>query len=350
MVLKVGMVAFGMVGQVFHGPLIDSHSDFVLTHVVERNSEKSREKYPSVTVLRTLNDLLKTDVDVVIIGTPSSQHFEHAHAALLAGKHVIVEKPFTVTAQEADDLITLAKTQKRVLTVFQNRRWDSDFLTVQRVIGGGLLGKLSHIEIHYDRYRPNFKQNWREEALPGSGILYDLGSHLIDQVLVLMGNRLPDAVFADIRHQREGAQVDDFFDVDLRYNNHPELKITLRAGMLVRTGGPRYILHGTNGSFVKYGLDVQEDSLKAGLTPKNNPEWGTEPNNIWGQLETEVNGLKMKAVVQSEQGRYLDFYSNVSAAIREEAELAVEPTHARDVIRVIEAALRSSREKAVVNL
>eukprot|EP00298_Acanthocystis_sp_HF-20_P010741 c19020_g1_i2.p1 GENE.c19020_g1_i2~~c19020_g1_i2.p1 ORF type:complete len:360 (-),score=159.31 c19020_g1_i2:28-1086(-) len=345
--ISVGLVGFGMVSQVFHAPLLSSHPLFKLSYVVERSSEKSKEKYPDVIVVKTLADLLNTNVELVIIATPSSQHFEHARDALTANKHVIVEKPFTVTSEEAETLINLAKKHSKILTVYHNRRWDSDFLTVKSIIEQKLVGELAEIDIHYDRFRNTFKGGWREKNEPGSGILYDLGSHLIDQALTLLGHRLPDAVFADVRKQREGAETDDYFDVDLRYNDLPSLKITLRSGMLVKKLGPRYAIHGTSGSFVKYGIDVQEEKLKNGLTPKNDDQFGVEPENIWGVLS--IDG-KDDQVIKSHTGSYLQFYSNVADAIRNNKPLEVAPEHGRDVIKVIEAAIQSSKTGKIVNL
>jgi predicted dehydrogenase len=335
-----------MSSQVFHAPLITSHSRFKLTHVVERTTTKSKEIYPSVTVVKTLEELLESPVHLVIIATPSSQHFNQAKLCILANKHVIVEKPFTVTADEASQLIEFAKDKKKVLTVFHNRRWDGDFQTVTEVFNKGALGKISEIEIHYDRFRNTMKGGWREKPEPGSGIVYDLGSHLIDQTLCLMDHRVPDAVFADIRKQRDEAEVDDYFDIDLRYNHLPHLKITLRAGMLVKLAGPRYTIHGTSGTFQKYGTDVQEDQLKNKLTPANFDQFGVEPTTQWGRLVTETEDQ----TIETKRGDYSQFYTSVADAIQTGNEPSVTAAQARDVIRVIEAALESAKLGKIVVL
>eukprot|EP00301_Raphidiophrys_heterophryoidea_P025777 c8726_g1_i1.p1 GENE.c8726_g1_i1~~c8726_g1_i1.p1 ORF type:complete len:387 (-),score=84.91 c8726_g1_i1:72-1175(-) len=354
--IRVGLIAFGMVGQVFHGPLISSHPQFELTHVFERRSSKSKELYPNVVVVRSLEELLSTDVDVVVVGTPSGDHYEHAKAAIEAGKHVVVEKPFTVTAKEADELIALASAKKVILTVFHNRRFDSDFLTVKKIVDSNVLGTLTELEIHYDRCRTAIKDNWREKEVPGSGILYDLGSHLIDQAILLVGSA-PDSVFGDIRHMRTGALAPDFFSLDLRFASHPNLRVTLHSSMLVRSSLPRYTLHGTAGTFVKAGMDVQEDLLRAGqlpIPPSSSfaqDTWGLEPSTSYGELYTEIGSLSTKATVVSERGNYLRFYTQLAEAIHSQGLCSppVLPTQARDVIRVIEMATESSKKGCLVH-
>jgi predicted dehydrogenase len=330
-----------MAARVFHAPVIKSVPSLRLKKVVERHADDARERYPWVEVVRDAAALFQDEeINLVVITTPNASHFELAQRALLAGKHVVVEKPFTNTSAEARQLIDLARLQNRIISVHQNRRWDGDFQTVKRVLEEKLLGRLVEYESRYDRFR-NYRREgaWREEEGPGSGILYDLGSHLIDQAHVLFG--LPQMITADVRTQRDFAKADDNFELILHYDN---LKVTLKAGMLVRGASPRFVLHGTEGSFVKYGFDPQEEALKLGLDPSEK-NWGEEPREWWGTLDTQVGGLHFRGQIETMAGRYQDFYRNIADAIAGRAELAVKPEEALNTITVIESAIQSSKEK-----
>ncbi|HUM48472.1 MAG TPA: Gfo/Idh/MocA family oxidoreductase, partial [Chitinophagales bacterium] len=264
-----------------------------------------------------------------------------AKKALLNGKHVIVEKPFTVNVAEADELIALAESQKKIITVHHNRRWDSDFKTVKKIIDEKLLGTLVEYEAHFDRFRNVLKENsWKETDDDGSGILYDLGAHLIDQALCLFG--LPIELFANLQTQRPRSKVADQFELLLFYQG---LKVTLKAGMLVREPLPHFILSGINGSFVKFGMDVQEEDLKKGLTPLNSPSWGEEPEAIWGKINTDVNDVHQEGKIASEKGDYREFFKNVFDVIHSNAGLIVTPQQARDTIKVIELSMKSNQQK-----
>jgi predicted dehydrogenase len=329
---------------VFHAPVIQSVPGLRLKTVVERHANESSKRYPEIEVVRDVATLLKDDgIDLVVITTPNTSHFEYARDCLLAGKHVVVEKPFTTTSAEALQLIDLARRQNKIISVHQNRRWDADFQTVKRLLDQGLLGRLVEYESHFDRFR-NYQQPgaWREQEGPGTGILFDLGSHLIDQAQVLFG--LPQMITADIRIQRDFARTADNFELILNYE---KLKVTLKAGMLVREAGPRFILHGTEGSFVKYGLDVQEDALKQGLTPSS-PEWGEEPEEHWGTLNTQVGEVHLKERIETIAGRYQAFYENMVEAINGKAALIVKPEQAMNTVRMIELAMESSRRRATI--
>lgn len=346
--IRTGIIGFGMAGKVFHAPFISTLPGFVLSKISTSREAAAREiavLYPDTLVVADARSVLDdNDIDLVIICTPNTEHLPLAKAALLAGKHVIVEKPFAITSAEADVLVALARQQQRILTVHHNRRWVADYKTVRKVIDSQLLGRLATYEAHYDRFRPALRaQAWREELAPGAGILYDLGAHLIDQALQLFG--LPQEITADVRIQRPGGKVDDFFELTLQY---PDLRVSLHSGMLVKKPGPFFSLHGDRGSFVKSGMDVQEEVLKSGGTPANTPNWGMEPEHLWGQLYTEYEGLQIAGTVQSERGSFQDFFINVQQAIRGEAALIVTPEQARDTIRIIELALQSSNEKRTV--
>ena len=257
---------------------------------------------------------------------------------------MVVEKLFTNTTAEADELIRLSRETGKILTAYHNRRFVSDTKTVRKILNSGILGDLVDYETHFDRFRPQPRPTgyWRENPLPGSGKFYDLGSHLIDQALHFFG--LPQAVTAHISTQREWAQTDDCFDVKLYYPTHTA---TLKSSMIARIPGPTYQIHGTKGSFVKYGLDVQEENLNKGMIP-NTPDWGKEPESIRGKLVTDIEGVMMEAYVESEKGDYREYFINLRDAIHGFAQLAVKPEEARNVIRIIELAFKSNREKRTV--
>jgi scyllo-inositol 2-dehydrogenase (NADP+) len=343
-VLHVGLLGFGMAGRVFHAPIVSAVPGLQLSKIKANRPESvelARQLYPTAEVVSEASHVLQDlNIDLVIVATTNDTHFELAKAALQAGKHVVVEKPFTITSEQAGELISIARDKQKVLTVYQNRRWDSDFKTVKKLLDSNMLGRLVEYEAHFDRFRPiPASQTWKEEATPGTGILYDLGSHLIDQALTLFGT--PQQVYADLRTQRSHGKITDSFDLTLYYANG--LKAILKAGMLVRQPGPRFILSGENGSFVKYGLDVQEAALKQGLTPANSANWGMEPEEIWGKLDTEIAGQHVMGKVQSEPGDYRGLYENVRDAITGIGELEVKPEQARNTIRIIELAMQSSK-------
>jgi predicted dehydrogenase len=296
--------------------------------------------------VQDFDDILNDDsISLVVINTPEHTHYDLGKKALLAGKNVIVEKAFTVTSAEAQELIDIARANNRLLSVFQNSRWNGDFLTVQQIIREKLLGQLMQYEAHYDRFR-NYIQpgTWKEEARPGTGSLYNLGSHMIDQALVLFG--WPQALLADISTERPGGRVSDCFEVILYYG---QLKVTLKSSYLVREPGPRYMLHGTAGSFIKYGVDPQEAFLKAGGSPLEEG-YGTEPEQQWGKLNTTLNGLHFEGRIATIPGSYLRFYENIYGAITSNEPLWVKPEQALQTIRIIEAALKSHAEKRVIDL
>ena len=344
--IRVGLIGYGMAARVFHAPVIQTDPHLRLKKVVARHGDAPRDRYPRVEVVREAAALLQDEeIDLVVIATPNSSHFDLARQSLLANKHVVVEKPFTTSSAQAQQLIDLARRQNRLISVHHNRRWDGDFQTVKGVLRGKLLGRLIEYESRYDRFRNYPRPNaWREEEGEGGGILFDLGSHLIDQAQVLFG--LPRMVTADLRVQRDFAKAVDNFELVLHYD---ELKVTLKAGMLVRERSPRFILHGSEGSFVKYGIDPQEGALKRGLTPTE-PDWGEEPRELWGTINTQIGGLHVEGKVETIAGRYQAYYQNVVDAIAGRAELEVKPEEARETIRIIELALQSNEQKCTLPL
>ncbi|NFL96118.1 oxidoreductase [Clostridium botulinum] len=344
-VINIGLIGYGSAGRIFHAPMIASLEGLNLYKVYETREENInalRKLFENALVTNNVDEILEDEnIELVIIATPNSIHYTLAKKALEKGKNVVLEKPFTVNTKEADELIKLAKNKNKLLTVHHNRRWDSDFRTVKKVIENNLLGEIVEYEAHFDRFRNYLKKNsWKEENHAGSGILYDLGSHLIDQAQCLFG--LPKEIFADLRIQRENSNIIDNFEVILNYD---KLKVTLKAGMLVREKGPHFIVLGTKGSFIKYGMDIQEENLKNGLIPKDFNNWGKEPETLWGKINTEVNELHMDGKIESELGDYRSFYKNVYLSILGEEELEVKPIQARNTIRIIELAQKSSEEK-----
>ncbi len=338
--MKVGLIGYGFAGRTFHAPVITSVPDLTLTKVVERSSDHAKARYPWINTARDARELYADDeIELIVITTPSTNHYAIAKEALLAGKHVVVEKPFTVTTAEADELIALASELGRVLSVFHNRRWDGDFQTVREIVRSGRLGRLTEADLRWDRYNPIANPNrWREAGEPGSGVFYDLGVHFFDQALCMFGT--PAKIRASVSTQREGTKADDAFDVTLEYADG--LAVRLKASLIVRQPGPRYAVHGTAGSFVKYGEDPQENALKAGRTPLE-ANWGMEPEPNWGTLNATIDGLHYNGRIQTMPGAYQAYFQNVHDAIRGTAELAVKPEEARMAIRLIELGLESSR-------
>lgn len=345
--VKTALCSFGMSGLVFHAPFIHLHPGFELYAVLERTKNLAAEKYPGIKTFRSLEDMLNDDaIELVIVNTPNYTHFEYAKLALLAGKHVVIEKPFTNTVAEAEELIALAKKQNKKLSVYQNRRWDSDFKTVQQVVQQKLLGEIVEAEIHFDRYSEilSYKQH-KEIPGPGAGILYDLGPHLIDQALQLFG--MPVAVFADATNLRPISQVDDYMELVLFYKN---LRVRIKSGYLVRELLPAYIFHGTKGSFIKPRADVQETDLQKGKD-LSSPDWGTEPDGGKGLLHTDKDGQHIiREYISSEKGNYMDYYNGMYDALRNDKPLPVTAEEGLNVICIIEAAFRSVEEKRIVEL
>jgi scyllo-inositol 2-dehydrogenase (NADP+) len=339
----VGLVGYGLAGSALHAPLVGAEPRLRLHAVASRHPEKVHRDLPAVRVVATPAELLEdAAVELVVVAAPNRLHHRLAAAALGAGRHVVVDKPFVVASSEADELIGLAERRGRLLSVFHNRRWDGDYLTVRHCVRAGLLGRVSTYVSRYDRFVPQVAGGWRERQEPGSGVLYDLGAHLVDQALQLFG--LPATVVADVGAQRPGALADDYFHLVLGYGR---LRVILHAGSLVRAPGPRFEVHGDRGSFVKHGLDQQAVALEAGRRP-GDPGWGSEPEDRYGTLTTEVGGLQVAGRLGTLPGSYQSFYRELAQAIRGDGRVPVAATEARDTVRVIECAQRSSREGLVV--
>lgn len=347
--INVGLIGYGMGGQLFHAPILSSVEGLSLVKIRETkapNIADARTKYQGVDVVSASSSIFEDqNVELVVITSPNHTHYSLAKEALLADKHVVVDKPFTVTSKEADELIELAQKKNKILSVYHNRRFDSEYKTVKKILDSKMLGTLVEYEVHFDRFRNFIKPDtWKEEPTPGTGLLYDLGSHLIDQALSYFG--LPNSVFADIRIQRKGGKIVDNFEIILNYG---ELKVTLKSGMLVKEIGPRITLLGNLGTYQSYGMDVQEEALKAGLFPNDTPDWGISPESQWGTLNTSFNGVEFKGKVKSERGDYREYYENIYRVITGSESLIVKPEEARNTIKIIETAMKSNDEKRLVN-
>jgi len=342
--IDVGLIGFGFAGRTFHAPVISAVEGLRLAAILQRHGAEAQQAYPSARVVRTLDELLAINsIRLTVIATSNTTHFDLAKQCLLAGRNVVVDKPFTTTYAEAAELVKLATEKRRLLSVYQNRRWDGDFVTVQRLLADGKLGRVVLYESHFDRFRPQLKANaWREKDEPGSGLLFDLGPHLIDQALLLFG--APEAMSADVRIEREGASVDDAFDVVLQY---PRMRALLRAGVLASTPTPRFAIQGTQGGYLKYGLDPQEDALKRGETPTGD-SWGYEASERWGTLFSAQGDSFASEKLPTAPGDYRKYYENVRDALLGTAPLAVTPQQALNVMRALELAVESSRRRCVV--
>lgn len=342
--VKTAICSFGMSGRVFHAPFLHVNPGFEFYSVWERSKDLAAALYPGVRTCRSLEDLLADPaVELVIVNTPNYTHYDYARKALEAGKHVVVEKPFTVSEREGRELIELAKQMGKKLSSYQSRRFDSDFRTVRRVIESGVLGTLVEAEIHYDRYTPVLSPKVHKETPgPGTGLLYDLGAHLIDQALQLFGD--PEAVFADLFIIRDHSKVDDYMEVLLCY---PGLRVRLKSSYLVREPIPAYAIFGHRGSFLKTRADVQEKHLLAGEMP-DSPDWGVEPESEQGLLHTDIDGKVIRERVATEKGNYMDYFNGIHAAIRNDTPLPVTAEEGLRIIRVIELAYESLNKKQIV--
>ncbi|AKJ30291.1 oxidoreductase [Caldimonas brevitalea] len=341
--LRVGLLGYGYASKTFHAPLIAGVPGLQLAAVSSRDAAKVHADWPGLTVEPTPEALIaRPDLDLIVVPTPNPTHHPLAKAALLAGKHVVVDKPFTVTLAEARELDALARHRRRVLSVFHNRRWDGDFLGLRALLDAGSLGRVVHFESHFDRFRPQVRARWREQSGPGAGLWYDLGPHLVDQALQLFG--VPDAVTLDLAVLRDGAETDDYFHAQLRYER---LRVVLHASSLSAAPGPRFVMHGTRGSYVKHGLDPQEDLLKGGARPSLQAlgDWGSDSEP--GRLTLEDTSQQ---AVAAPAGNHLAYYAALRDALWSGGPPPVTAEDAIAVMAVIEAGSRSAAERREVAL
>lgn len=344
--INTALCSFGMSGYVFHAPFIEVHPAFNLYGVWERTKNNAQAKYPNIKTFRTLEEMLADqNIELVVVNTPSVTHYDFAKQAINSGKNVVVEKPFTATVEQAEELIQLAKEKNVALSVYHNRRYDSDFKTVKKILDEGWLGNIVEAEIHYDRYDPGLSYKLHKEIPTAAvGSIYDLGSHLIDQALVLFG--MPNAVFADLDTYRPNSKVGDYFDIKLFYSTH---RVILKSSYYVREALPGNIMNGTKGTFIKSKADIQEAELQAGKIP-GSKDWGAEPDKEKGLLHTEKDGKIIREQVPTLNGDYMEYYEGIYQALRNNGLVPVTGTEGMEVIRVIEAALKSNRKKKVIDL
>lgn len=344
--IRVGLIGFGMAGRVFHAPLISSVEGLELAAVLERHSFHAAERYPGIVTYQSLDEMLAdSSLQILVVATPSGTHYEIARRALEAGRNVIVDKPMAEHSEQIANLIALAGEREAMLIPFHNRRWDGDFLTLQNLLNQGILGRIVHLESRMDRWSPGAtRRPWKNDPAQGGGILLDLGTHLVDQALVLFGN--PMAVSAEVGRERDNEGADDAFTLRLRY---PDLRVTLGANMLSSPAGSRFHLRGTRGNFRKKGVDPQEAALNK-ITRIASATWGEEPSTEWGMLHVDVEGGMVTRPVATVAGDYRRFYAGVRDALTGKRELPVKAQEALRVARVLEAARSSSERRCEVEL
>jgi predicted dehydrogenase len=330
-----------MVGRVFHAPLISSVDGLELAAVLERTSNKAAERYPRILTYRSLEAMLAdVSLDLFVVATPSQSHFEVASQILRAGRNVIVDKPVCTTSAEIAQLMELAAAHHALLVPFHNRRWDSDFQTIQKPLHEGLLGRLVYFESRFDRWRPDPPTDrlWKEDPASG-GVLLDLGTHLADQALVLFGN--PEAVSAEVLCERDWARACDSFTLRLIY---PGFSVVLGANCLTTPPRPRFHLRGTKGNYWKSGLDPQEAELNK-ITRIDDPDWGNEPATEWGTLHMDMDGSTITQPVKPIPGDYRLYYAGVRDVLLGKAPAPVTALEAWRVARLMEWALKSSDQR-----
>jgi predicted dehydrogenase len=348
--IGVAVIGFGLAGQVFHAPFVSAVPGLKLEAIMQRKGDAAGKAYPSARILRSVEEALKdAAVQLIVVATPNETHFDLAKQALLAGKHVVIDKPFAATSAEAGELKGLAEKQGVVLAPFHNRRWDGDFLTVRRLLAEEAVGRLVTYESHFDRFRPLPRENtWKEGANAANGLLMDLGPHLVDQALTLFG--APAGITASVRKDRDKTDIEDAFDITLEYPGYSGehgLRAHCRSSMLAADAAPRFLLHGTKGSFKKYGLDPQEPALVDGAkVPRmGEGEWLAEPESQWGTLTVAPvladPGNLARTRVKTELGDYRGYYANVRDAINGVAKLAVTAEDGYRTVKLLEMARES---------
>ncbi|KAL0483408.1 hypothetical protein AKO1_014594 [Acrasis kona] len=336
--INTALVGFGFSGQTFHGPFLSALEQFEVVSVLSSQPDKVKQKFPNATVSSSLEEVLATDVELVVITTPNTLHFEQAKKCIEAGKHIIVEKPFMITSKEAQEIADLAEKKGVLLSVYHNRRYSDDLLTLKSLIRDGKMGELISFEGHFDRFRPEVRDRWRERDLPGSGMLYDLGSHLVDQAVQLFGR--PDKVYCDSIKQRNGAQSDDYFHMVLYFGNK---RAILHSSVLVPKAPSMITAHGTGGSFYAFNIDPQEAQLIAGVIPTDD-SFGTRTDK--GEY-TDKDGVTTP--LSYEKGAMVNYFKEFANAVRNGGQVPVTPKDAVTVIKIIETAAESARRGAVID-
>ena len=344
--LNVALCSYGMSGKVFHAPLITAESGLKLHTILQRNEPTALADYPQVNIVKTFEELLANpDIHVVVVNTPNEFHYPMTKAALQAGKHVVVEKPFILDLDQGNELIALANSQQKILSVFQNKRLESDYLDAQKIIESGALGRIVEVEWHYDRYRTNVThKKWKEDNLPGSGTWFDLGIHMVDSMLNLFGK--PHAVFADMRSLRRAEGSTDYFNVNFYYD---DMRVILRSSTFVSEKGATVAIHGDKGSFLKFGQDVQEAQMVRGLIP-GAPGWAQPGDDNYGVLHAHNNGETTRTVIPGQRGCYEHYYQNIAAAIEGRSALEFMPQQSLLGIELLLAGEASAKRQQLIML
>lgn len=348
-ILRAGLIGYGFAGQTFHAPVLSAVPGLELAAVASSQPHKVHADWPGVAVVPDVAALVaRADIDLVVVATPNAQHHPVAKAALEAGRHVVVDKPFTLDVAEARELEALSRRNNLLLSVYQNRRFDADFLTLRDLLAGGELGRPVYFESHFDRYRPEVRARWREQPVPGAGLWVDLGAHLVDQAVQLFGR--PDTLQLDTAALRDGAVVEDYFHAVLRYEEgpHAPLRVVLHATTLAAHAAPRYIVHGTRGSYVKHGVDPQEDALRAGQRPPA-AGWGADP--LDGELTLQGGeGTPQVRTLPTRAGNYVAYYAAVRDAILGAGPNPVPPAEAVALMELLDLGRLSAAESRAVRI
>lgn len=344
--LNVALCSYGMSGKVFHAPLITAEAGLILHTILQRNEPTALADYPQVNIVKTFEEILTNpDIHLVVVNTPNELHYPMTKAALQAGKHVVVEKPFILDLDQGHELIALARSQQKILSVFQNKRLESDHLDVQKIIESGALGRVVEVEWHYDRYRTMVThKKWKEDKVPGSGTWFDLGIHMVDSMLCLFGK--PNAVSADMRSLRRTEGSTDYFNTCFHY---ADMRVILRSSTYVSEKGATVAMHGDKGSFLKFGQDVQEAQMICGLIP-GAAGWAQPGEDNYGVLHTHNNGEAARTIIPGQRGCYEHYYQNIVNAISGNASLAFLPQQSLLGVKLLLAGEESARQHCLINL
>jgi len=357
--IGVGVIGYGLGGRVFHAPFVSAVPGFRLVSIMTSKGEDAARLYPATRISRSIEEVLADNsIELVVVSTPNETHFDLASRALSAGKHVVIDKPFAATSQDARKLIALASSKGLHVVPFHNRRWDGDFLTVKKILAEGSLGRIVTFESHFDRFRPTPRENtWKEAGNPANGMLFDLGPHLLDQALSVFG--APEAITGSVRSDRDQTEIEDAFDITLHYSGTAGKRVLVhcRSTYLACINAPRFVVHGTHGSFIKFGLDPQEPALVGGARVPaigSSEVWLQENESAWGKLVVAPvlsdPTMLVEKVIKTEPGDYRGFYANVRDAILGSAPLAVPPEDGYRVIRLLELARESSSKRCTLKL
>ncbi len=355
--IRTGVIGFGLAGRVFHTPFVNAIPSLELTAIVQRTGEEAAIAYPGRRIFRSAEDLFRSDVEFVVVGTPNATHFPLAKAALLAGKHVVIDKPFATGSRDALELEALSASKGLLLAPFHNRRFDGDFLTVQQLLATGETGRTVVFRSRFDRFRPEPRAGtWKETQSEENGILLDLGPHLVDQALVLFGQ--PGTLTASVRNDRDTTAIEDAFDITLTFEHDGHiLRAELGATVLAADPQPRYLLQGTRGSYRKSGVDPQEPTIIAGAhvpALDSNTDWLTENQDAWGTLTTAADPHQPadlhRRIIPTQRGDYRRFYAAIAGTLQHGTPPPTTPRDGVRVARLLEFARESSRTGTTIHI